>query len=288
MERCYFKWATTCVVAVFSLLALSSCINERYEISEENLDLNATVFQEGVSIPLGSTTEITLESLVSMLGEESADFLKELEGAYLFSMSDTFDMSADIQEAFTGITGLDAISMSENFSFNLSDIDLSSVEIEGQPIGPYEENIARMLNVPDINDYLPVLRESLSGISMSLPNVNADDLNLDLSDVVSDFYHKVDIASLTSAIEVSPSIKKTELYTMEMDYESLRKHPSVQAAGLSLPAIASYEFQPYSFEVPLRITLPKGIKSVNDVKLHNRARFELETRILNPLFSAGS
>ena len=250
--------------------------------------MNATIFQEGVSIPLGSTNQITLESLVSMLGEESADFLKELEGAYLFSMSDTFDMSADIQEAFSGIGGLESISMNESFSFNLSNIDLSSVEIKGQPIGPNEVNIAEMLQVPDINNYLPSLQESLNGISITLPEVNAGDLSLDLSDALTDLTKTVDIAQLDTVVNVPDQIKNTKLYDEEMDYEALRKNEVLQMAGLQLPEITSYEFQSHSFEVPLRISLPKGIKSVKDVKLHERARFEMVMKILNPLFTAGS
>ena len=289
MERCYFKWATTCVVAVISLLALSSCVNEKYEISEENLDLNATIFQEGVSIPLGSTTEITLESLVSMLGEESADFLKELEGAYLFSMSDSFDMSADIQEAFSGIGGLEGISMNESFSFNLSNIDLSSVEIKGQPIGPNEVNIAEMLQVPDINNYLPSLQESLNGISITLPEVNAGDLSLDLSDALTDLTKTVDIAQLETKVNVPDQIKKNpELYEKAMDYEALRKNEVLQMAGLQLPEIESYEFQSYEVTIPLHIVMPEQIRSVKSIKLHDNASFKIAMQVLNPLFTSGT
>ena len=39
-------------------LVLSSCVNEKFTISEEKLDTEVQVFQEGLSIPLGSTDRI--------------------------------------------------------------------------------------------------------------------------------------------------------------------------------------------------------------------------------------
>lgn len=289
MERCYFKWATTCVVAVFSLLSLASCINERYEISEENLDLNATIFQEGVSIPLGSTAPIKFADLVSKLDEETANLLKELEGAYLLSMSDTFDMSNDIQEAFSGIGGIKGVSMDESFSFSLSNIDLSSLDfVKAQTIGPEEVDIAGNLKVPDINASLPTLNETLEGISIKLPEVDASDLSLDLSEVIGDFKHTVSVAKLDKVLEVPEALKSSPLYNMEMDYDALRSNPLVQQDGLELPAITSYDFEEYSVRVPLHVVMPSGIKSVKEVNLHERARFEMVMQIHNPLFTSGA
>ena len=70
MEKYSLSRAIACWVTILTLGSLQSCINEKYEVSEDNLDLNVTVFQEGVSLPLGSTAPITLESLYEMLDDE--------------------------------------------------------------------------------------------------------------------------------------------------------------------------------------------------------------------------
>ena len=71
MKRFFNKRATTSVVALSFLILAVSCVNKKYELSEEKINTEVTVFQEGVTIPLGSTAQITLESLVAMLDEET-------------------------------------------------------------------------------------------------------------------------------------------------------------------------------------------------------------------------
>ena len=61
-------------------LVLSSCVNEKFTISEEKLDTEVQVFQEGLSIPLGSTDRIKLKDLLSKLDEQTRDsYLEVLE-----------------------------------------------------------------------------------------------------------------------------------------------------------------------------------------------------------------
>ena len=92
MNKLIFNRAMTIIIASFVCIC-SSCVNEEYELSKENLDLTATLFQDGVSIPLGSTSKITLGSLASMLDEDTKKYIQQLEDAYMFGVSDSFDMT---------------------------------------------------------------------------------------------------------------------------------------------------------------------------------------------------
>ena len=67
MRKTFLFRAVTRVVAVFSLITVSSCIDKKYTLSEENLDLNVHVFQKGVCLPLGSTDTISLGGLMQNL-----------------------------------------------------------------------------------------------------------------------------------------------------------------------------------------------------------------------------
>ena len=111
MRKSFFNGAVTCVVAFVTLTTFSSCVDEKYELSEDNIDLTVTVFQEGISIPLGSTDKITLESLYSQLDEQTKEMIQELDGAYMFRMTDKMDLTEDIAEALKGIGGIDAVSL---------------------------------------------------------------------------------------------------------------------------------------------------------------------------------
>lgn len=286
MKRFFNKRATTSVVALSFLILAVSCVNKKYELSEEKINTEVTVFQEGVTIPLGSTAQITLESLVSMLDEETQKMLQDLEGAYMFSMSDTYDLTADIQEAFSSFGALESISMDEKFSFSLSNIDLSAINIEGRPISTEGINISGMLKIPDINSKLPKIEETLPGISIALPELNEKDVNKDLSTDIDDY--TAPVLSL-GELDIPEQFKSQPEYTQEMNYKELRKHPFLLANGVELPELAdSYRFDEYSVEVPIKITLPKMIKSVKDIKLHPDARFELIMTMENPLFTSGS
>ena len=78
MGKFSFNGVVTSVIAAVALIYVTSCVNSKYELSEENLDLKVTVFQEGVSLPLGSTDKITLESLYAQLDDETKEMLKEM------------------------------------------------------------------------------------------------------------------------------------------------------------------------------------------------------------------
>ena len=286
MNKLIFNRAMTIIIASFVCIC-SSCVNEEYELSKENLDLTATLFQDGVSIPLGSTSKITLGSLASMLDEDTKKYIQQLEDAYMFGVSDSFDMTKDIQDAFSGIGGLESLTMNEEFSFRLSNIDLSSISIEGQTLGTEGVNISDMMKIPDINECLPTISESLSGFSINLPSLNADDLTLDISSVIGNFTHNADVVSL-GKLNVPSQIKSSPLYTQDMYYNDLKDNDVLKNSGLLLPDLTSCKFEEYSVEVPLRITLPKEIQSVKSIKLDKDASFELIIEMQNTLFTSGS
>ena len=291
MSKLIFSRAMTIIIASF-VCVFTSCVNEEYELSKENLDLTATVFKDGVDIPLGTTPRITLGSMASKLDDETKKYLQQLEGAYMFGLSDSFDMTKDLQDAFSGIGGLESISMNEKFSFSLSNIDLSSISIEGSKIGPVGVNISEMMTIPDINASLPEINQSLSGISIDMPYLDADDLTLDLTDALDNFTHEMSVVSLENKLVVPEQIKSNRYY-----YEKLLNYSDISDEdrlifntwGLTLPTMSTtYELSEYTVEVPVHITLPKEIQSVKSIKLDENAKFEMVLQMLNPLFVEGS
>ena len=182
MKKLLFTKAVTSVVALLMLQTVISCVDNKYELSEDNIDTTVAVFQEGISIPLGSTAPITLGSLVDQLDDETKEFIKSADGAYMFHMADTYDLTEDLTEALSAMDGLESIVFDNTFSFNLSDVDLSALEIAARTIGPEVIEISEMLDVPDLDAYLPHVDQKMS-VSAKMPAISSDNLDLDLSGI---------------------------------------------------------------------------------------------------------
>ena len=94
-------------VLLASVMAADSCVNEQYELSDESLDLNVSIFQEGLTLPLGSTAKVRMDSLVSRIGlseEYSQYFVPGEDGSY--SLSFTSEEPIDLSESLNVFTEL--------------------------------------------------------------------------------------------------------------------------------------------------------------------------------------
>jgi hypothetical protein len=290
MEKFRFNRAITVVVAFFALMFATSCVNEEYELSEDRLDLNVTVFQEGISIPLGSTKETTVEELYNLLDEESKKMLLQLEDAYMFSMSDSYDMTEVLAEAFSDLGLMEAIKVDESFAISLNNVDLSSLQIKGQEIAPQGIDVSGMVNVPDVQQYLPVINFDLGNISATLPEIDQSNFELDLSSLDDKTTIESELASLNGVID--SQLASLEIADMEMGFVQLGEELSKIPGASFLPSLpsmtTSFEFDPFVVTVPLEIRLPKQIKEVRSIQIDKDASLEIVVEIDNPLFTSGS
>jgi len=123
------------VSAIFAA-ALSSCVNEEYDVKDINTEV--TLGSEGIALPLGSTKQLTLKNLLSSMDE---DMLQVLEGgAYAFRLSDTLNLGDQLPDLSEMLVIPDVV-FEEKTTFNLSDIDVESMSIEGQEFA-YEFEVA--------------------------------------------------------------------------------------------------------------------------------------------------
>lgn len=292
MGKSLFNGAITCVVAFLTLVTVSSCVDEKFELAKDKLDLNVTVFQEGISIPLGSTEKIVLESLYEQLDSATRAMLQNIDGAYMFSMADTLDVTKDLTEALQGMGALDSVALTKSFSFPLKNIDLSSIKIKGQELTMEEIDLEKMLaelDVEKLNENLPAIGQTMDPIKVAVPEVEADGLSMDfIEDKANEFQKQTEIASLERALPaLNETILGNPLASTEMDYDQIRT--TFSDYGVNLPKLqTAYEFEPYQVEIPVTLSLPAEIKSVKEIQLHENASFELVFQIINPLFTSGS
>ena len=129
------KGAIRVITAVVACLLLHvSCVNADYEVSEDRLNLEVTIFQDGISLPLGKIEGVYLkdykEFMIRELGDTS--FVKYLtvgeNGEWGAGVSDTLDISDTLNNLLANIDIPD-IPFSETFTFNLNTVDVSSLKV---------------------------------------------------------------------------------------------------------------------------------------------------------------
>lgn len=120
------------IPAIFCMLLLS-CENKEYEISRENLNQEITVFQDGIVLPLGSTSQIKVEDILNLLDPETADYFKvNSSGAYSVGISGDSNLSDNL-DFMKNAVDMEAISIEETLPFpfmNIGSQIVGSVEIK--------------------------------------------------------------------------------------------------------------------------------------------------------------
>lgn len=256
---------------IILLLASASCVNEEYEMSEDKMNLEVTVFQEGVSIPLGSTAAIKAKDLEDRLDEEYREYLKAREdGVYSVYLADSFDLS-DSLGFLKDMVKIDDISFSQDVSFSLSDVDVSDVKIDAFDYA-YEEDFGDDFKSPQI----PTIKveESYSyAAGMNGFALSAEDKKVKVDPVENEDY----IISLPEDFVVPEElISDTELSVQDL----------VDLTGVE--ASVADAFGPEFVDVNFQMTFPKGIRSIEEVVMNEGARIGVTVEMTNSLFTSGT
>ena len=266
-----FNLRTSTVLAAV-LLAFSSCVNKEYEISEDKLNLEVEVFQEGVCLPLGSTAPIKVKSLLEQYGEDINEYLSVgNNGAYAFAMKDVMDFT-DALDALPKEFGISAYTINESFPlpFELSDIDLSSVKVDAQSVY-YEKNLSQIVGSLDIE--IPEIRpepfNKTTDISRYVPDTK--ELSLDLGS----YNQTVDFVKLGHVNIPDYLINDTEIALDGGPYASL----------INFTPEFDLSENPVSFDMD--ITLPKDIEAVDKITLNKNAKVKISMEIDNHFFTDG-
>ncbi len=201
--------------ALFSLLCFivlaSSCVNDEFDMSGDNLNLEITSFQDGIALPLGSTGEITVEKL---LQDSENEFLKAgPDGSYSVSYSDVFNVAEELPD-FKSFVKFPDMSIYETVDFRLGNIGARAVDgLTATVSENYEFDILSPGDLPEEVVALDLVE--LTGQSMYI-RFSASDLSLPegvslLVDLEVEFpdMMKVDKADENGVVRFSGEISKT-------------------------------------------------------------------------------
>lgn len=286
------RMATYCI----AILSVLSCIREEYTVSEENLNLEVTVFQDGVHIPLGITDSLKVKDLLETFGQgESSEYLQYLktigsDGAYAIGMSETMDFSGSLAEleSLKDQLRIDGMSVQENVSFNLSSVDVSGFKVEGRDyvmdydlgsiIGDFDAPSIEPFNTritADLGDYLPDLSAFDSGLDKEPFEMNVEIGHLEgLEYFPFGLEAVVGPNAYNAPIPVDPA--KGLTYVSPITGKTL----------LSVsPMLVKFEADPYPIEMSM--DLPDGVTSIDRIVMKEGASVTVTVAVENSLFTDG-
>lgn len=285
MNLTLFNRAMRSIVAFFVVFSAISCVQEEYEISEDNLNLEVTVFQEGVQIPLGSTEAIKVSQLLDELDPEIKDmFPVGTDSAYAFSMAETIPLSDKLDflaESFS----IDGYSPdTEKIPFDLSDVNVSDVNVPQMEI-PYEKKLSEVIPSVDLNfspSGLSPVEETadLSGYETSV-DLDVEDKTVD--GVIAEI-DDVSMLPLTNQY-IAPYVD-TELPLSSSDPSALTISSLLKLANkpeFKIETIENIEIND-KITVPVSFTLPKEITGVNSVSFGPDTKIRITLDLSDNMF----
>lgn len=256
------------VMALLSLLffavSVVSCVNEEYDMSEDNLNLEVTPFEEGVVLPLGSTEQIKLKEL---LKDVDADILNVgANGAYSISFSDSFDMTEELS-SLKDLIDIPDVDFSEKVTFQMNDVDVSDVKVDAMDYA-FEHDLSASVEVPEVT--LPSVSEKFevaAGMSGYAPD--ASELKLDFEPI----RHEDHFMSISDDLHIPADL--------------INDNPvPVDGALLGEHLETSTTFDLHEM-VPLKISLPAGVSSVDDIVLHEGAAMKVSMELKGNFLHSG-
>lgn len=272
-EKSILKAAMTSAALSLCIL-FPSCVNEEYEVSEEKLNLEVTVFQEGVVLPLGSTSKIMVKDLMDKLDPEVADFFeKNADGSYSIGMKGDYDLSGNL-DFLKDVASIKSMKFDKDIPFSFVNVDVSGLSF-GPYSYPYEKYLSEV--IPSFDITIPQIAPS--------PVVQKADINrylpdADLSIPAPEKYDYVGkVATLKFDYDIPEQLRNDEVIKLE-DHDKV--------PGISITTFDKFDFSDEPLEVLLRFRLPEQVKGVSEVTFAEGAGFTLGVEVKNSFFHSGS
>ena len=280
MGKSFFSRVTACAVACIFFIAAPSCVNNKYELSEENLDMNVTVFQEGISLPLGSTADITLKELLAKM-ELGEDFDKYFgageDGAYMVSIDGEYDLSEELK-SLTDILDIDAVGIDHEAKFSLKEVNLDGLEINAIDF-PYEKKLSELITLPEVN--LPAMPAQEVNVSAGLADYAIDKsaLNKVMKDNLGEYKESGTLISLSEdkIDKVAPFITDPD---MEIQLDNLG------SMDLGLKMEEEYSMTDSPINLVFEAELPSGITGISALTFKN-ASLGITVRLSDHFLKSG-
>ncbi len=265
MKTKLLKLSGVIPAAVLALIVSGCTFDELY--NAENIlavDKTVTLFEKGIALPLvQSTSKLRVDSIVKLSGLDTTQFGEYLktdsEGNYFLSIEGQYSLDSMIDSLkLSEMVKIDAVDFTQDFSYDLGNIDASSMKVDAQDFG----------QTITLDDFSSALDISINPVSESVSKklgLASNDYSLDYS---------VDPVSRNQVI-----MSKSNIQTAAAAAAALGQS-TVSFPDTCIPA--DFEAQ----NIPA-VSLPSTIRSVSDVKLKSGAKMVVSISVRNCILSAG-
>ncbi|MBE6239671.1 MAG: hypothetical protein E7113_06460 [Bacteroidales bacterium] len=249
-----FNYSYAALVAVAALLAsaLTSCVNEEYDV--EDLNTEITVGAEGLTLPIGSTSQLKLKDLIAGMDE---DMLQVLDGgAYALRIGDTLNLGDQLPD-LKDVIDIPDVEFADKTDFSLSDMDMSSLTMDGQTFD-YSVTLADADLLPEIK--VPEIEQTHENMA----NVweygkAARDMKLDLGEAKS---------VTTKSLFKLPDITVTE--------------------KVEVPDLPEAVVEKEQLNLIVKSEAPEGISEISDVMMGGSSALSVRLSVVNSFLSTGT
>lgn len=265
MKTKLLKLSGVIPAAVLALIVSGCTFDELY--NAENIlavDKTVTLFEKGIALPLvQSTSKLRVDSIVKLSGLDTTQFGEYLktdsEGNYFLSIEGQYSLDSMIDSLkLSEMVKIDAVDFTQDFSYDLGNIDASSMKVDAQDFG-------QTINLDDFSSALDISINPVSESVSKKLGLASNDYSLDYS---------VDPVSRNQVI-----MSKSSIQTAAAAAAALAQS-TVSFPDTCIPA--DFEAQ----NIPA-VSLPSTIRSVSDVKLKSGAKMVVSISVRNCILSAG-
>ena len=265
MKTKHMKFCGIIPAAVLAFFVSACTFDELYNADNiMAVDKTVTLFEKGIAIPLvQSTSKLRVDSIVKLSGLDTTQFGEYLktdsEGNYFISIEGQYSLDTLIESLkLSEMVKIDPVDFNQQFSYDLGNIDASSLTVEAQQFG-------QSFFLDDFSSALDVEIDPVSESVSKKLGLASNDYSLDYS---------VDPVSRNQVI-----MSKSNIQTAAAAAAALGQ------ATVSFPDTAiPVDFE--SQDIPA-LSLPSTIRSVSDVKLKSGAKMVVSISVSNCILSAG-
>ncbi len=265
---------TALLSLVFFVVLGSSCVNEEYDMSGDNLNLEVTPFQEGLAIPFGETEQIKLTELLKDVDTNILNAGKN--EVYSISFSDSLDMTEELS-SLTDIIEIPDVDFSQKVSFQLNDVDVSDVKVAAQDYS-FEHDLSASVSVPEIN--VPSVGTNVE-VAAGLEKYKPAKEDLEIHFKPNEDGAKIDrIERDIKIVSLAPELDVQEPYRNDIPVP-------VGDSPYSELIQTHNEFDVDNASVHVEVVLPDGVKGVEDIVLHEGAKVNITMEITGGFIESG-
>ena len=260
-------------IALLLLAGVGCKVVPEYDVNITDIDTEVTVFEEGLTVPIGSTEKIALSTLLNSAGDKLDDFLKTDEsGALILTYDGSVSLTDQIASLdLSGKATIDGISISQNFNYHIGDVNPEDFSIPAQN---FDVSVP-FAGIEAFNPALDPLGANLDGLGFKTgldkyKNVVSGNSELQLSNKIGNKGFSQTVEKPAALITLASMYGGSETF----DVSAVLPNQNVPATNIAV-SIPSFK-------------LHDEVSAINNITINPNAKMVVSLRVTDPFISGGN